>query len=44
MDKIFTSIAAWLRRLAEVETPADPLAGLTLAELADLPPVHPQED
>lgn len=43
MNKIFTSIANWLRRLMEVETPADPLANLTLAEWADLPPAHPQK-
>ena len=43
MDKIFTSITAWLRRLVEVDTPADPLANLTLAEWADLPPAHPKE-
>lgn len=44
MDKIFTALRHWLTALVSVDRAPDPLAGLTVAELADLPAIHPLRD
>jgi hypothetical protein len=44
MDKIWSALRHWLRALVAVECPPDPLAGMTPAELADLPITHPRTD
>ncbi len=41
MDKIFSIIRVWLERLGESGLAPDPLDGLSIRELADLPAVHP---
>jgi hypothetical protein len=44
MNKIFSALRHWLVALFEVECPPDPLSRMTLADLADLPTVHPRHD
>lgn len=44
MDKIFTALRSWLNALVAVECPPDPLAKMSVAELADLPVLHPRHD
>lgn len=41
MDRIFTRLTAWLELLRSPDVPADPFAGMSLGELADLPVTHP---
>lgn len=42
MHKIFTSIRAWFDAFLATEVIDDPLAGMSVRELADLPAHHPR--
>ena len=42
MHKIFTSIRAWLEGFLATEVADDPLANMSVRELADLPAHHPR--
>jgi hypothetical protein len=44
MNKIFKRIRAVVSALAAPAAPADPFAGMSQRELADLPTVHPLRD
>lgn len=44
IHKIFTALRSWLTTLVAVECPPDPLARMSVAELADLPANHPRRD
>lgn len=44
MHKIFTILRQLLSRLLERDRDADPLAGMSPRQLADLPPVHSDRD
>ncbi|MGV3490233.1 MAG: hypothetical protein ACO1OG_02840 [Devosia sp.] len=44
MHKIFMIIRSWFADFLTTEIPADPLAGMSPQELADLPVHHPRFD
>ena len=44
MRKIYRAMIAELRRLQEASEPADPFAGFTAQDWADLPAYHPLAD
>jgi hypothetical protein len=44
MHRIFTSLAGWIAALAARPLAPSPLDSLSLAELADIPAVHPLRD
>lgn len=44
MYKIFTALQHWFTALVTIECPPDPLASMSLSELADLPTRHPRRD
>jgi hypothetical protein len=44
MYRIFTRLIDWLAALLAVPCPPDPLAGMSPAELADLPISHPDPE
>lgn len=44
MNKIFTLLRAVVEALTAPSAAADPFAGMSLRELADLPATHPLDD
>ena len=44
MRKIYRAVIAALRRLQAANEPADPFAGFTTGDWADLPAYHPASD
>ena len=44
MHKIFIVLRAWLSTLVATDRVPDPLAAMSLTDLADLPATHPLRD
>ncbi len=44
MDKIFTVLRHWFTALTLSDRAPDPLASMSLTDLADLPATHPLRD
>lgn len=44
MDKIFIALRHWFATLAVIDRDPDPLEGLSITDLADLPVTHPLRD